>query len=110
MLIVGWAGVAVAGTSKPAAVILYCLAAAGLSFIVGGLANRALQTSPGSTDIGVATQGSFYNTGTALGSLLGSGVLAAHGAQALPVVGAGFLSLALVLVALERRFGGPRTR
>ncbi|HEX7589738.1 MAG TPA: MFS transporter [Demequinaceae bacterium] len=110
MLLIGWGGVAVAGTSKPAAVILYCLAVAGVSFIVGGLANRALQTSPGSTDIGIATQGSFYNTGTALGSLVGSGVLAAHDPQSLPVLAAGFLSLALVLVVLERRFGGPRTR
>ena len=110
MLAVGWGGVAIAGTFKPAAVILYCLAAAGMSFIVGGLANRALQTSPGSTDIGIAAQGSFYNTGTALGSLVGSGVLASRGAQSLPVVAAGILAFALLLVALERRFGGPRTR
>jgi len=110
MLIVGWVGVEVAGTSKAAAVVLYCLAAFGGSFIVGGLSNRALQTSPGSTDVGIATHGTFYNSGTALGSLLGSGVLAAHGAHSLPLVAAGFLSLALVLVALERRFGGPRIR
>jgi DHA1 family inner membrane transport protein len=110
MLIVGWVGVAVAGTSKPATVALFCLAAFGGSFIVGGLSNRAFQTSPGSTDLGIATQGSFYNTGTALGSLVGSGVLAAHGPQSLPLLAAGFLSLALVLVVVERRFGGPRAR
>ena len=108
MLVVGWGGVALASASKPAAVILYCVAVSGLSFIVGGLANRALQTSPGSTDVGIATQGSFYNTGTALGSLMGSGVLASRGAESLPVVAVGCLSVALVLVVLERRFGGPR--
>ena len=110
MLIVGWAGVWVAGTSKPAVVALWCLTAFGGSFIVGGLANRAFQTSPGSTDIGVATHGTFYNAGMALGSLLGSGVLAGHGARALPVVAAAILVLALVLVGLERRFGGPPAR
>jgi predicted MFS family arabinose efflux permease len=105
MLIVGWGGVGLAGTSKPAAILFYCLAAPGMSFIVGGLANRALQTSPGSTDLGIATQGSFYNTGTALGSLIGSAVLASRGAGSLPVVAVGCLSLALILVMLERRFG-----
>ncbi len=110
LLVVGWGGVAVAGTSKPAVVVLYCLAAFGVSFIVGGLANRALQTSPGSTDLGIATQGSFYNTGTALGSLVGSALLASRGPQSLPLVSAGILSLALILVGLERRFGGPRAR
>jgi DHA1 family inner membrane transport protein len=106
----GWGGVALAGTLKPVVVALFCLVSCGVSFIVGGLANRALQTSPGSTDLGIATQGSFYNTGTALGSLIGSGVLASHGAQSLPIASAGFIAVALVLVVLERRFGGARGR
>lgn len=110
MLIVGWSGVALAGTAKVAVVAFYCLAAFGVSFIVSALANRALQTSPGSTDMGVATHSTLYNTGGALGSLLGSWVLFSHGAGALPAVAVASFAVALILVAVERRFGGPRIR
>jgi predicted MFS family arabinose efflux permease len=110
MLIAGWSGVALAGTAKVAVVAFYCLAALGVSFIVGAFSNRALQTSPGSTDIGIATHGTLYNTGGALGSLVGSWVLFSRGAASLPAVAVGSFAVALLLVALERRFGGPRVR
>jgi predicted MFS family arabinose efflux permease len=110
MLIAGWSGVALAGTAKIAVVAFYCFAAFGVSFIVSALANRALQTSPGSTDMGVATHGTLYNAGGAIGSLVGSWVLFSRGAVSLPAVAVGSFVVALILVALERRFGGPRNR
>ena len=95
---------------EPVVVALFCLGSCGVSVIVGGLANRALQTSPGSTDLAIATQGSLYNTGYALGSLSVPACSPRTAPQSLPVVSVGFVTIALVLVALERRFGGPVSR
>ncbi len=103
LLITGWLGVALAGSTQPVVIGFYCMAGFGLSVAVGSFANRALQTSPGNTDIGVAMHGTLYNSGILLGSLLGSRLLDSPGPRVLPFFGAGFLTLALVLVALERR-------
>ena len=83
--------------ASPLVVAAFCMSGFGLSVCVGAFANRALQTSPGNTDIGVATHGTLYNSGILLGSLLGSRVLAAHGPRVLPFVAAAFLASALVL-------------
>jgi predicted MFS family arabinose efflux permease len=103
LLITGWLGVALAGSQQAVVLGFFCVAGFGLSVVVGAFANRALQTSPGNTDIAVATHGSFYNTGILLGSLLGSRILDEQGPRILPFVAAGFLTLALILVGLERR-------
>jgi predicted MFS family arabinose efflux permease len=103
LLIAGWLGIAFAGSTQPVVVAFFCVSGFGLSVAVGAFANRALQTSPGNTDIGVATHGTLYNSGVLLGSLLGSRLLDARGPGILPFVAAAFLAAALILVALERR-------
>jgi predicted MFS family arabinose efflux permease len=103
LLITGWLGLAVANSQQPVVLGFVCVSGFGLSVVVGAFANRALQTSPGNTDIAVATHGTLYNTGVLLGSLLGSRILDLQGPRILPFVAAGFLTLALAVVALERR-------
>lgn len=106
----GWAGLAAFGPTKAAAVALFCVVGFGMSVLVGSLASRVLQVSPGSTDVGVATHGSVYNAGAAAGSLLGAGLLAWSGPRILPVVTSILLALALGLLATEPRIArGRRT-
>ncbi len=105
----GWAGLAAFGTIKPAAVLFFCVLGLGSSVLVGSLASRIMQVSPGSTDVGIATYGSLYNAGAAAGSLLGAGLLAWSGPRILPVVGSLLIGAALGLLATEPRFARGRT-
>ena len=108
LVAVGWAGVWAFGTVPAATIVFFCVGGFGGSIQVGAFASRVMQVSPGNTDIGIATYATFYNSGTALGSLLGAGLLDWFGARVLPLVGAGFVALALGLVALERRIVARR--
>jgi predicted MFS family arabinose efflux permease len=105
---IGWAGLAAFGTVRVAATVFFCLVGFGLSVLVGSLANRVMQVSPGSTDVGVATYGSLYNAGAAAGSLLGAGLLASSGPRILPTVGSLLIAAALGLLATEPRFARGR--
>ena len=107
MVLVGWVGVGAFGTNKALVFAFFVFVGLGLSVMVGGFANRVMQVSPGSTDMGIAAYAALYNAGTALGSLLGAGLLAWWGPRWLPMVAAGFVAIALGLVAAERKITAP---
>ena len=74
------------------------------------IVNRAMQLSPGSTDIGIATYASFYNVGIVLGSLLGAWILDAHGARPLPLAGIVFIALALTVAMIANKVAAVGSR
>lgn len=106
----GWGGIAAFATAKPAVVVFFCAVGLGLSVLVGSLASRVMQVSPGSTDMGIGTYGALYQVGIAAGSFLGKGLLESTGPSPLPIVAAGFLGLALGLLAVENHFSLPAPR
>ncbi|WP_159793539.1 MFS transporter [Puerhibacterium puerhi] len=95
------------GENKVGAVV--CLALFGFAFstIPPTLSHRIMLVSPGSTDMGMAMSSSTFNLGIASGSGLGAALTASVGVQAVPVVGAGLVVLALVSTLIEERVNPP---
>lgn len=108
LVAIGWGGMAAAGSVEALSVTAYCLGGFGSSILVGSFANRVMQVSPGSTDLGIAIYGTVYNAGVALGSRLGKAVLDDAGASVLPLVSAGFIVAALALYLGEPRLTRSR--
>jgi DHA1 family inner membrane transport protein len=104
----GWGSLGLAGGVKPLAVVVYSVTWFGFSVLVGAFASRVLVVSPGSTDLGIAAYGTAYNSGGALGALLGAGVFASEGPAVLPAVTTACLGVALLLFSLEPRFATRR--
>jgi predicted MFS family arabinose efflux permease len=108
MLVTGWGCLAAFGTIKTLAASSFCLVGFGMSVLIVSFSNRIMQVSPASTDMGVATHGTVYNAGVALGSLVGAGLLTVGGPRILPMVGATFIAVAFGIWVAEPRFAGRR--
>jgi predicted MFS family arabinose efflux permease len=113
-LLTCWIAMSLFGTVGLMGALFYVVMGAAFSTIVAGLMNRTMQLSPGSTDMGVAIYSSMYNTGIALGSGLGAGILAWYSPALLPIAGAVFIAMALGLLtasnwrAVMARKSAPR--
>ncbi|WP_268530873.1 MFS transporter [Cellulomonas sp. CW35] len=99
------------------AVVVACVALTGACFgaLAATLMHRGLQVAPGNTDIAMAAVSTAFNIGIAAGAFLGGRVLAAGGPHLVPLMGAGLVTLALVVVLAEpllvaRRGSGPAPR
>lgn len=98
-------GMSLGGDVKPVLVVMVCLQSLSWSIIVVAMVNWALRHSPWTADIGNATYATAFNAGNAVGSATGAAVLAAHGAEWLPVV-----SLVLMAATLATALTVPGTK
>ncbi|MCA5891845.1 MFS transporter [Isoptericola sp. NEAU-Y5] len=73
------------------------------------LSHRVMLVAPRSTTMGMAVSSSLFNLGIAAGSGLGAALVAAVGVRPVPLVSAGMVLLALLLVLAEERFSPPLT-
>ena len=103
MLMGVYAALWVGGTVMVFAVAMVLLQGFAWSLFVAAGNNRIMRHSPGSTDIGIATNASMNNLGTAVGSLIGAGILADAGAGLLPVASLVGVILAGAVLAAEWR-------
>src|SRR5690606_398922 len=94
LLVAVWAGMGIGAAVLWLAGLRLMFQSFAWSLFVAAGNNRIMRHSPGSTDIGIATNASMYNVGTAVGSLVGAWILADAGAKWLP-----YASLVGVLLA-----------
>lgn len=87
-----------------APLVVACIALTGGSFgaLAATLMHRGLQLAPGNTDIAMAAVSTAFNIGIAGGAFFGGRVVASSGVQQVPLMAAGLVALALVLVAVGR--------
>lgn len=106
-LLVVWTTLFLLGAVLWAAVIIAFAQSFTWSCFIAAGVNRIMRHAPGSLDVGVAANATFYNTGTMLGSLLGAAMLAGVGARWLPGASALAVALAIAVLAFEwRRLAG----
>lgn len=103
MLLGVWGALWAGGATAWVAVGVVLVQGFAWSLFVAAGNNRIMRHAPGSTDIGIATNASMYNTGTAVGSLIGAGILADAGAELLPLASLAGVMLAGAVLALEWR-------
>ncbi len=103
MLVAVWGALWLGGETLWVAVAMIMIQGFAWSLFVAAGNNRIMRHSPGSTDIGIATNASMYNAGTAVGSLIGAGILADAGAQLLPLASMVLVILAGAVLAAEWR-------
>lgn len=108
MALVGvWGMLSAGGRTVWVAAPVLLVQAMAWSVFVAAANNRIMRHSPGSTDMGIATNAMLFNAGNAVGSLIGAGVLARVGAGWLPVLSLAAVSLALTVLGAEwRQLGG----
>ena len=76
-----------AGTSPLPAVALFALSGAAVGGVIVSNQNRVMAVAPGSTDVASAWAGAAYNTGIAVGALLGGAIVPSLGVRATALVG-----------------------
>lgn len=101
LLVAVWAGMAFGGSVLWLAALMLMFQNFAWSLFVAAGNNRIMRHSPGSTDIGIATNASMYNVGTAVGSLVGAWILADVGASWLPYASLVGVVLAGAVLAAE---------
>lgn len=97
-LLLAWILLALLGSFKVAAIAAVVTQGTAWSLLVAAMLNWALRHTPWSSDIGAGAQASSFNAGMAAGSVLGAGMLAWWGAQALPFASAGLVIVAGAIV------------
>ncbi len=97
-MLVMWLGLASLGQYKVAAIGMIVIQGIAWSLLVAAMLNWSLRHTPWRSDIGVGAQASVFNAGFAAGSVIGGSMLAAWGAQWLPLASAACIAVALTLV------------
>ncbi|WP_402469674.1 MFS transporter [Isoptericola aurantiacus] len=107
VLVVAMVGLWVVGSSPVGAVA--CLLLFGFSFstVPPVLSHRVLLISPHGTNMGQAISSALFNLGIAGGSALGALLVSVVGIEAVPLVGAGIVLLALLVALWEERTNPP---
>ena len=98
LLAVMWLGLALGVHNKAVVVAMICLQGLAWSVLVAAMVNWALRHTPWTSDLGNGTYATVFNAGNAVGSRVGAMMVAAWGAQWLPVASLGLTLAALALV------------
>ncbi|GAA4734193.1 MFS transporter [Isoptericola chiayiensis] len=107
VLVVAMVGLWAFGSSPVAAVAFLALFGFSFSTVPPVLAHRVLLVSPRGTNMGQAISSSLFNLGIAGGSALGALLVSLVGVQAVPLVGAAIVLLALLVALWEERTNPP---
>jgi DHA1 family inner membrane transport protein len=96
-------GLGVLGRWPVLAVASVALAGACFGALGATLMHRGLQHAPGNTDLAMAAVSTAFNVGIAAGAFVGGRVVAAWSVQAVPLLGASLVAVALGLALAEPR-------
>ncbi|ANC32166.1 MFS transporter [Isoptericola dokdonensis] len=104
---VGVLGLWAFGENKILAVTFLVVCGLSFSTVPPALSHRVMLVAPRGTTMAQAVASSTFNLGIAGGSALGALLVAVVGVRVVPLVGAGLVLLALVVLLLEERLNPP---
>lgn len=91
-----------------AAVLGMLLFGTSFSFVPPVAAHLSMQTAPGATEMATALNSSVFNIGIGSGAALGAYVVAAWGPERVPLAGAAFVLVAVLVTLWDMRTAGRR--
>lgn len=98
LLALMWLGLSLGVHNKAAVIAMICLQSLAWSVLVAAMVNWALRHTPWTSDLGNGAYATVFNAGNAVGSRAGAVMVAAWGAQWLPVASLALTVAALVMV------------